>query len=446
MKVSVGGLEIGYRRTGQGPALVLVHGALTDGGYWRPQLEGLGDEFARGGLGRGRSRRVHRNLPPDFTLAGYAGALAGLIGALELAPAHVCGLSWGGSVALALFRDHPACVRSLVLADSYAGWRGSLPADEVENRLAAARALAAEPPERPEALWPGLLSPGASAEVVRELSAAVAGFRPASVGAVGEIMASCDLRELLPTVDVPTLLLWGELDERSPRAVAEQINAGIPGSRLVFIPGAGHVSSLGGQNTSTPSCAGRVLPVRRRRSALRPGRASSPPRSRDPSAARSSRAGRAAAREIRAHLVHRVLERLGVGLRGLREATDLADVLEGRGAHLVLGGGRLEVVEGADVAAHALRLVRQSVSGGRRSARPAPWLAPLWPSSWPWPRSRRQRPLRSPTRTSASARSRQSPARAPRTRRNCAAGWAAAVLRSGGTSTATDVSTAGAAG
>ena len=57
-------------------------------------------------------------------------------------------------------------------------------------------------------------------------------------------MASCDLRELLPTVDVPTLLLWGELDERSPRAVAEQIHAGIPGSRLVFIPGAGHVSSL----------------------------------------------------------------------------------------------------------------------------------------------------------------------------------------------------------
>ncbi len=243
MKVSVGGLEIGYRRTGQGPALVLVHGALTDGGYWRPQLEELGDEFtvvAWDEPGAGESS----DLPPDFTLAGYAGALAGLIGALELAPAHVCGLSWGGSVALALFRDHPACVRSLVLADSYAGWRGSLPADEVETRLAAARALAAEPPDRPEALWPGLLSPGASAEVARELSAAVSGFRPASVRAVGEIMASCDLRELLPTVDVPTLLLWGELDERSPRAVAEQINAGIPGSRLVFIPGAGHVSSL----------------------------------------------------------------------------------------------------------------------------------------------------------------------------------------------------------
>ena len=156
MKVSVGGLEIGYRRTGQGPALVLVHGALTDGGYWRPQLEGLGDEFtvvAWDEPGAGESS----DLPPDFTLAGYAGALAGLIGALELAPAHVCGLSWGGSVALALFRDHPACVRSLVLADSYAGWRGSLPAGEVRepSRRGAGRARRrAAGPARGTLAWP----------------------------------------------------------------------------------------------------------------------------------------------------------------------------------------------------------------------------------------------------------------------------------------------------
>ena len=77
-----------------------------------------------------------------------------------------------------------------------------------------------------------------------ELHEVVSGFRPASIELAAELMAACDLRAVLPTVDVPTLLIWGEQDERSPRAVAEQIHAGIPGSRLVFIPGAGHVSSL----------------------------------------------------------------------------------------------------------------------------------------------------------------------------------------------------------
>ena len=80
------------------------------------------------------------DVPAHFALADYAACLAGLIEALGLAPAHVCGLSWGGTVALALFRDHPGCVRTLVLADSYAGWRGSLSAEECETPARVRRA------------------------------------------------------------------------------------------------------------------------------------------------------------------------------------------------------------------------------------------------------------------------------------------------------------------
>ena len=243
MKVGVDGLEIGYRRAGEGPPLVLVHGAMSHGGFWRPQLEELADEFtvvAWDEPGAGESSDV----PADFTLDGYARCLAGLIEALDLAPAHVCGLSWGGTIALALFRDHPGCVRSLVLADSYAGWRGSLSAEECEVRLESGRQVAAAEPDELESLWPGLTAPGVTSEVSAELNEVLSSFRPASVRLASELMAACDLRAVLPSVDVPTLLLWGELDERSPRAVAEQIKAGIPGSRLVFIPGAGHVSSL----------------------------------------------------------------------------------------------------------------------------------------------------------------------------------------------------------
>jgi pimeloyl-ACP methyl ester carboxylesterase len=43
---------------------------------------------------------------------------------------------------------------------------------------------------------------------------------------------------------VPTLLIWGEADARSPLAVARQFEAATPNAQLVVIPDAGHVSNL----------------------------------------------------------------------------------------------------------------------------------------------------------------------------------------------------------
>jgi pimeloyl-ACP methyl ester carboxylesterase len=44
-EVEVGGLRIAYQRVGDGPPLVLLHGALSDSRDWRPQLDALSDEF-----------------------------------------------------------------------------------------------------------------------------------------------------------------------------------------------------------------------------------------------------------------------------------------------------------------------------------------------------------------------------------------------------------------
>ena len=41
----VNGLSVSYARTGAGPALVLLHGFSHDSRVWRPQLEGLSDQF-----------------------------------------------------------------------------------------------------------------------------------------------------------------------------------------------------------------------------------------------------------------------------------------------------------------------------------------------------------------------------------------------------------------
>jgi pimeloyl-ACP methyl ester carboxylesterase len=49
---------------------------------------------------------------------------------------------------------------------------------------------------------------------------------------------------MLPNIAVPTLLIWGELDVRSPLSVARSFEQAIPRASLVLIPGAGHVSNL----------------------------------------------------------------------------------------------------------------------------------------------------------------------------------------------------------
>ena len=53
-----------------------------------------------------------------------------------------------------------------------------------------------------------------------------------------------DVRDVLPRIDVPTLLLYGDRDVRAPRAVAEALHASIADSRLVMLPGVGHVCNV----------------------------------------------------------------------------------------------------------------------------------------------------------------------------------------------------------
>jgi pimeloyl-ACP methyl ester carboxylesterase len=240
--IGVAGLDVAYDRAGDGPLLVLVHGAAGDAREWRPQLAGLSDDFtvvAWDEPGAGRSSDV----PAGFGLAGYATALAALIDALG-APAHVCGLSWGGTVALELYRRCPQAVATLVLADTYAGWKGSLPEDEVRARVRSVERMLAAPAEEGTPALPGLFAGEPPHDVVDLLAAVAADVRPASLRVALRAVADADLRDVLPSIAVPTLLLWGACDARSPPAVARDFARAIPGAELVLIPDAGHMSNL----------------------------------------------------------------------------------------------------------------------------------------------------------------------------------------------------------
>ena len=65
-------------------------------------------------------------------------------------------------------------------------------------------------------------------------------IRPATIRAAGYIGAETDLRPVLPTVDVPTLVLHGEADARSPLTNAEALHAAISTSQLAVLPKLGH--------------------------------------------------------------------------------------------------------------------------------------------------------------------------------------------------------------
>lgn len=242
--IDVGGRTLAFRRAGDGPPLVLLHGGWSDGRAWRPQLAGLDDGFdviAWDAPGCGGSDDPDRRM----ALADYADAVADLVAALGVDGVHLCGLSFGGGLAIAVYQRHPQVVRSLVLAGAYAGWKGSLSPEEVETRLRRVRAEGDRPPaEWMDSYLPSFFSGPAPPEVVELVRTMMLDVRPAGLMPMLTAFAEADLSEVLPTVAVPALLLYGEFDARAPRPVAEALHAGISGSELVVLPGVGHYINL----------------------------------------------------------------------------------------------------------------------------------------------------------------------------------------------------------
>ncbi len=243
-EVQVRGLKIAYEMAGEGPPLVLLHGALGDGRVWRRQLDALSDAFtvvAWDAPGCGQSSDPEEGL----AFSDYAHYLAGFIGVLELERPHVLGLSFGGGLALELYHQYPGIPRTLILASAYAGGAGSLSPEEIEARLQGILALSKEPPGVvAEALLPTMFTPSTPAAVLEELEPILRDFHPRATRTMLRAFARADLREMLGTIEVPTLLLYGERDQRSPLRVAREMHAAIPGSKLVVIPGVGHVTNL----------------------------------------------------------------------------------------------------------------------------------------------------------------------------------------------------------
>jgi pimeloyl-ACP methyl ester carboxylesterase len=223
---------------------VLLHGFLSDSRCWRRQLEDLSDGFrvlAWDAPGAGSSSD-----PTDpFTTADWARCLGGLLDLLGIESGHILGLSWGGILAQEFYRSYPDRVRTLILCDTYAGWKGSLPETACKKRLVRCYLESSLPPEEFVPRWvPEFFTEAASNDLKEEMAEVVSEFHPLGFRLMAKSSADTDTTDLLPDIGVPTLLVWGDGDRRSPMSIAERFRDAIPDAELVVIANAGHVSNM----------------------------------------------------------------------------------------------------------------------------------------------------------------------------------------------------------
>lgn len=240
----VDAIPIAYRHAGQGPPLVLLHGFLCDSRCWRAQLAGLSDQFtvvAWDAPGAGSSS----DPPASFTITDWSRCLAEFLGQLGIEQAHVLGLSWGGILAQEFYRLYPARVSKLILADTYAGWKGSFPEPVCAQRLTRCERDSRLSADEFVTQWvPEMFTEAASQALLQEMSSIVSEFHPLGFRLMAKSSADTDTTDLLPRITPPTLVLWGDGDRRSPLGIAEQLRDAIPNAELAVIKGAGHASNM----------------------------------------------------------------------------------------------------------------------------------------------------------------------------------------------------------
>jgi pimeloyl-ACP methyl ester carboxylesterase len=191
------------------------------------------------------NRGVGQSSLPDgeFGVVDMAADAAALLDHLDIARTHIAGFSMGGAIAQELALARPDLVRSLVLVDSFAGADRYLKAvmesfiwiaGIADSEVAFANSLL------PWIYAPALYDDGRIDEIV---AAMLANPHPQDVEAFRRTTRAClghDTRDRLAHVAAPTLVVFGELDILLPPRFSQELAAGIPGARLVALPGRAH--------------------------------------------------------------------------------------------------------------------------------------------------------------------------------------------------------------
>lgn len=243
--VRLNDIELAYTDTGIGRPVVLIHGYPFNRSLWDeqvsaltnsyriivPDLRGFGDSDASDG---------------SATMNQMAQDIAGLLDHLEISQAAIGGLSMGGYVVLAFYKQFPSRARALILADT----RAQADTEEAKQTRAqqAEKALTEGMGGIADAMLPKLLTPETVSkrpEVVKRIRDMMLKTKPEGAAAALRGMAEReDQTQLLPQITISTLIIVGSEDPITPVADSEKMHHAIAGSRLVVLDKAGHVSNI----------------------------------------------------------------------------------------------------------------------------------------------------------------------------------------------------------
>ena len=247
MKASINAVDIAYDDHGIGMPVLFLHAFPINRNMWTGQIRALLNEqgyrlVALDWRGFGESMLVDDVSTMDI----FADDIAGLMDMLGMEQAVLCGLSMGGYAAFAFLRKYPQRVQGLILADTRPG------ADTDEARANREKVALLALSQGTEAIAdlqvPKLLSAYTRQyhpEVEQFVRQMINAATPQGIAAASRGMAlRADSTDLLTSISCPTLVVVGEEDGLTPPAVAREYAASIPGSQLVTIPDAGHLSNL----------------------------------------------------------------------------------------------------------------------------------------------------------------------------------------------------------
>lgn len=245
--VSVDGTAVHYLHTGpttlpdvppaldRGRVFLFVHGAGSNAGMWRRQLDGLAPRhsvLAPDLPGHGRSSGVE-GLP---TIEAYTDFLTHFADVVCPRPFVLVGRSMGGAVAAAFAARHPARLAGLVLTCT--ATRFQISPDGIRTAYDVVRG------RLPQQFTTETFSAGTGMDLMREAWMEQVKTDPRVRH--GDLLAcqAFDGRPVLSQIRTPTLVVAGADDQVTPVVAAEQLAHAIAGARLHVLEHAGHQAPL----------------------------------------------------------------------------------------------------------------------------------------------------------------------------------------------------------
>ncbi|HEY9298017.1 MAG TPA: alpha/beta hydrolase [Phormidium sp.] len=163
-----------------------------------------------------------KSTAPDFVkdYSDYAELLIDFLQALKLQPVHIVAHSLGGPIAMALAVFKPDFARSLIVVDSTGIPLGSLPEVLLRRAIEMSAQMGQAKPK------PVL------AVLLRVLYNSL--FNTKKVIETAKLVLERDIRPILPRINTPCLIIWGENDLLTPITMAQELARNIKGSKLVI--------------------------------------------------------------------------------------------------------------------------------------------------------------------------------------------------------------------